>query len=462
MKNRPGFRVILFLLFGVCVSQNIFSDEIPLESIESALAVTYRIEDTNESTKQTEKGTGFLIHPSGLLLTTNHGIKSAKKIKAIRDDGFSFPCDLIVRVPQCDISILKSKEPLNLTYAALKSSENLKKNEQLFSPSNLRGFNLYLLRGYFSKREPNRTEELYVKNALILDMPCESGASGAPVFDRNAEVISMIYGSFSGRIPMASTIPVEEFLPEIKRFFDFSALSGVEPEFELERNENGEFLVKHVDPNSGTAENGLNPGDRVLRIGPWNLETENDPWISLLVYSLEHREDDIRLTLLKKNEKGSEAEEIINVPWKKSVFEPDFPNPDKFKEGCRIEVFSGKDEQPKISAWTKNPNMLRLSRNDKITIKGYIHLPKTGRYMFSMKFPGTGVLSVGEKYTLEKNNDHAGMSTARAGFFEAGVHRFEWNFNLNANTDGPFLQVSNPQGETLPDPWFCDDTTKTH
>ncbi len=52
-------------------------------------------------------GSGFFIHPSGYLLTNNHVIERAEKVKVLMQDGTDFEVIIVARDPVYDLALLK-------------------------------------------------------------------------------------------------------------------------------------------------------------------------------------------------------------------------------------------------------------------------------------------------------------------------------------------------------------------
>jgi serine protease Do len=64
--------------------------------------------------KATALGSGFIIDPSGYIVTNNHVIESATEIQVTTNDGTDYPAKLIGADPKTDLALLKieAKKPL--------------------------------------------------------------------------------------------------------------------------------------------------------------------------------------------------------------------------------------------------------------------------------------------------------------------------------------------------------------
>src|SRR5258707_5132377 len=57
-------------------------------------------------------GSGFIIHPNGTLLTTNHVVEGADAIRVHLEDGRAFDAEVLGRDPLTDIAVVKLKGKL--------------------------------------------------------------------------------------------------------------------------------------------------------------------------------------------------------------------------------------------------------------------------------------------------------------------------------------------------------------
>ena len=70
----------------------------------------------------TSLGSGFVIDPSGLIVTNNHVIEDADQITVTLNDGTSLPAKLIGRDEKTDLALLKVKPKSPLPFAKFGNS----------------------------------------------------------------------------------------------------------------------------------------------------------------------------------------------------------------------------------------------------------------------------------------------------------------------------------------------------
>ncbi|MEO0717545.1 MAG: trypsin-like peptidase domain-containing protein, partial [Pseudomonadota bacterium] len=68
-------------------------------------------------------GSGFIIDPSGVVVTNNHVIVEADEIEVILQNGDALPAQLIGRDPKTDLAVLKVSSDVDLPFVPFGDSE---------------------------------------------------------------------------------------------------------------------------------------------------------------------------------------------------------------------------------------------------------------------------------------------------------------------------------------------------
>ncbi|MGD8963745.1 MAG: trypsin-like peptidase domain-containing protein [Desulfobacterales bacterium] len=79
--------------------------------------------------KQNGLGTGFIIDKDGHIVTNNHVVKDADKIKVVLNDKRGFEAEIVGRDPHTDLALIKIDAKQDLPAARLGSSGNLQVGE---------------------------------------------------------------------------------------------------------------------------------------------------------------------------------------------------------------------------------------------------------------------------------------------------------------------------------------------
>lgn len=161
--------------------------------------------------RSTASGTGFFISKDGYILTNNHIVENAIKIKVTSLQGDEYSAELIGTDPKTDIALLKIKGN-NFSYVNLGNSEQLRVGEWVLAIGNPLGFAHTVTAGIVSAkgRQLSNTSELRYQDFIQTDAAINRGNSGGPLVNMQGEVVgitSMIYTPTGGNIGIGFAIP---------------------------------------------------------------------------------------------------------------------------------------------------------------------------------------------------------------------------------------------------------------
>ena len=154
-------------------------------------------------------GSGFLISPSGLLVTNYHVIQGMDKLVVAlinKRDTKYFDVNLIVaQDPERDIAVLKI-EGENLPYVIMGDSDLVKVGQTVFALGNPEGLLNTISGGMISQI---RDLENGLKDFQITN-PISEGSSGGALFNKNGEVIGITYAFYEGGQNLNLAIPIND------------------------------------------------------------------------------------------------------------------------------------------------------------------------------------------------------------------------------------------------------------
>jgi serine protease Do len=157
----------------------------------------------------TSLGSGFIIDPSGLIVTNNHVIEDADQITVTLNDGSSLPARLIGRDDKTDLALLKvnTKRPLPATHFG--DSDKARIGDWVIAIGNPFGLGSTVTAGIVSARNRNIDAGPY-DEFIQTDAPINRGNSGGPLFDMAGNVVginSAIYSPTGGSVGIGFSIP---------------------------------------------------------------------------------------------------------------------------------------------------------------------------------------------------------------------------------------------------------------
>jgi serine protease Do len=243
--------------------------------------------------RQKSLGSGFVVDPRGYILTNDHVVKNATKIRVKMQDGRELPGTVVGTDPQTDLAVIKVNAS-NLPVLKLANSDQVKVGEWVLAFGSPFGLEQTMTAGIISAKGRYIGSGNY-DNFLQTDAAINPGNSGGPLVNLNGEVVginTMILsqnGGFQGvglAIPasMANNIyqqlttsgkvtrgwlgvGIQEMTPELAKSFNLKSPEGV--------------LISQVESNSPAEIAGLHSGDIILEYN--GKETKSPRDLSLAV-----------------------------------------------------------------------------------------------------------------------------------------------------------------------------------
>ena len=168
-------------------------------------------DDGTGSRKVQSLGSGFVIDPSGIIITNNHVIADADEITANFADGSKLTAKLIGVDTKTDIAVLKVESKKPLKAVKFGDSEQLRIGDWVMAVGNPFGLGGSVTVGIVSARGRNINAGPY-DNFIQTDAAINRGNSGGPLFDMNGDVVGIntaIISPTGGSIGIGFSIPSE-------------------------------------------------------------------------------------------------------------------------------------------------------------------------------------------------------------------------------------------------------------
>ncbi len=171
----------------------------------------------------TSLGSGFIIDPSGYIVTNNHVIEGADQISVTLNDGTTLLAKLIGRDEKTDLALLKVAPRKPLPSAHFGDSDRARIGDWVIAIGNPFGLGSTVTAGIVSAR--NRDIEAGPYDDFIqTDAPINRGNSGGPLIDMDGNVVgvnSAIYSPSGGSVGIAFSIPsnlAREVTDQLRRY----------------------------------------------------------------------------------------------------------------------------------------------------------------------------------------------------------------------------------------------------
>ncbi|MEX2691996.1 DegQ family serine endoprotease [Rhizobium mongolense] len=156
-------------------------------------------------------GSGFVIDPSGYIVTNNHVIEGADDIEVNFANGTKLKAKLIGTDTKTDLSVLKVEPRTPLTAVKFGDSSDMRIGDWVMAIGNPFGFGGSVTVGIISGRGRNINAGPY-DNFIQTDAAINKGNSGGPLFNMKGEVIGIntaIISPSGGSIGIGFSVPSE-------------------------------------------------------------------------------------------------------------------------------------------------------------------------------------------------------------------------------------------------------------
>jgi serine protease Do len=154
-------------------------------------------------------GSGFIIDPTGYVVTNNHVIDHAKKVTVIFQDGSKHPARIIGHDAKTDLALLKIDAPKPLPYVSWGDSEAEQVGDWVIAVGNPFGLGGTVSPGTIAARGRDIHAGPY-DDFLQIDASINRGNSGGPSFNLAGQVIGIntaIYSPNGGSVGIGFAIP---------------------------------------------------------------------------------------------------------------------------------------------------------------------------------------------------------------------------------------------------------------
>lgn len=158
-------------------------------------------------------GSGFILDPSGIVVTNNHVIDNADQVSVTLHDGTELPARIVGRDSKVDLAVLQVQPSHPLPHVELGKSDQARIGDVVLAIGNPFGLSGTVTAGIISSRKRNVAHGLY-DDFIQTDAAINRGNSGGPLFNLKGEVIginTLIYGGAGGdSIGIGFAIPSDD------------------------------------------------------------------------------------------------------------------------------------------------------------------------------------------------------------------------------------------------------------
>ncbi|MGE3623368.1 MAG: DegQ family serine endoprotease [Bdellovibrionales bacterium] len=301
--------------------------------------------------KATSLGSGFIIDPSGYIVTNYHVIQDADEITVILQDDTNLSATVVGKDKKTDLALLKVKSKNPLPAVAFGDSDKLRVGDWIIAIGDPYGLGGTVTAGIISARSRDINSGPY-DEYLQTDASINRGNSGGPMFNMDGEVVGVntaIFSPSGGSIGIGFAIPSSLAKNVVEQLKDHGHIrrgwlgvriqmvtQDIAESLGLDRTRGA--LVSSVTPDGPAAEGGLQPGDVIVtfdgrevremrRLPLMVAETEVGKTVDVVVF----RKKAMKTLKVKIGELSSH-EDTDTAPDKKEEEKPAVPSAEKVDE----------------------------------------------------------------------------------------------------------------------------------
>jgi serine protease Do len=205
-------------------------------------------------------GSGFVIDPSGVIVTNNHVVGSADKISVSFSDGTELPATLLGTDELTDIAVIAVRPTRPLAFVAWGDSRRVEVGDWILAAGNPFGLGSSVTAGIVSARSRDIGAGPF-DDFLQLDAPINPGNSGGPSFNMSGQVVALntaIVSPTGGSVGIGFGIPSEIVAPIVAQ---------LRRKGHIERGWLGVTLEDQADQNPGVSIVAIDSSGPAMRAG---------------------------------------------------------------------------------------------------------------------------------------------------------------------------------------------------
>jgi serine protease Do len=273
----PLVKRILPTVVNIAVTETVAGGD-PLAGLPPELRRQFRERFRQRSEQVEGAGSGFIIDPSGIIVTNNHVVGNADKIVVGLSDGTQLPAKLIGADELTDVAVIKVSPSSPLPAANWGEDKDLQVGDWVIAAGNPFALGGSVSTGIVSARGRDIGAGPF-DDFIQIDAPINPGNSGGPLFDEDGQIVGMnsaIYSPSGGSVGIGFAIPsdlVRQTVNELreKGHIDRGWL-GVSVQ-DMPAGHSGGVAVAGVDRSGPAGHAGLREGDVVLTLNGQTLDS---------------------------------------------------------------------------------------------------------------------------------------------------------------------------------------------
>jgi serine protease Do len=273
----PLVKKVLPAVVNIAVTETVSGgemlNELPPELQDTPLGREFRRRFGNRREQVAGAGSGFIIDPSGIIVTNNHVVGRADKIIVALTDGRQLTAKVLGRDELTDVAVIQVDGAGALPSVPWGDSRKAEVGDWILAAGNPFGLGGSVSVGIISAEGRDLGSGPF-DNFLQLDAPINPGNSGGPVFNMDGQVIgvsSVIVSPTGASVGIGFAIPSETVRTIVAQLLAKGSIERGWLGVAVEDRDNGVFVAS-ADRTGPAARAGIRPGDAVIAINGDKIE----------------------------------------------------------------------------------------------------------------------------------------------------------------------------------------------
>jgi serine protease Do len=257
------------------VSGNDVAAELPPELKDTPLGREFRRRFGNRHEQMMGAGSGFIIDPSGVIVTNNHVVDHADKIVVSLVDGRQLPARVLGTDELTDIAVIKIDAPVTLSHVTWGDSRQIEVGDWILAAGNPFGLGGSVTAGIVSAEGRDLGSGPF-DNFLQLDAPINPGNSGGPIFNMDGQVIGVstaIVSPSGGSVGIGFAIPSEIVSTVVANLLSHGSIVRGWLGVSVQDVESGGVIIAGVEPEGPALHAGVHAGDVVMALNGDHIDS---------------------------------------------------------------------------------------------------------------------------------------------------------------------------------------------
>ena len=291
-------------------------------------------------------GSGFIVDPTGYILTNAHVIDDAARITVKLDSGEEFPAKVIGIDEDTDLAVIKIESGHDLPFVKLGNSDDARVGDWVLAIGSPFGLTRTVTAGIVSQTKRETPQGSPLQRFIQTDAAINKGNSGGPLVNMNGEVIginSQIATSTGDYNGVGFAFPSNEAgnvyqqivkTGKVRRGYLGVTLESVKPEFAKVYGldgARGAIVTQVTDRQSAAGMAGLQVGDVIVDFGGKPVESATD---LITKVSAASPDEAIAVTFLRESGNNLERKTtLIHLGERPVASRTSGPDPDRRRLG---------------------------------------------------------------------------------------------------------------------------------